>query len=95
MTDAMAPSDWVALSERLSGALHLAVPPIAISFGDVPPSVPAFDDPMSDPTPDGRTGRVPAGCVFWIRASERSFSTAPEDHGNCSVGRYTHGFASL
>jgi uncharacterized protein (DUF169 family) len=38
---------------------------------------------------------VPAGCVFWVRAAEKSFTTVPEDHGNCSVGRYTHGLASL
>jgi uncharacterized protein (DUF169 family) len=38
---------------------------------------------------------VPAGCVFWIRAAERSFTTVPADHGNCSVGRYTHGLTSL
>lgn len=93
MTEA---ANWRALSEELSGALHLAVPPIAISFGDsAPEGVEAFDEPMSDPTPDGRSGRVPAGCVFWVRAAESTFATVPEDHGNCSVGRYTHGLASL
>ncbi len=50
---------------------------------------------MSDPAPDGRRGRVPAGCVFSMRATARSFSTLPEDHGNSSVGSYTHGLASL
>lgn len=50
---------------------------------------------MATPTPHGRTGRVPAGCVFWIKAAERTFSTVPEDHGNCSVGRFTHGMATL
>ncbi len=89
-------ADCRALSENLSTTLHLSVPPIAISFSTTPPSgVAAFDEPMSEPTPDGRTGRVPAGCVFWVRAAERSFTTAPDDHGNCSVGRYTHGLASL
>jgi uncharacterized protein (DUF169 family) len=88
--------DWKGLAEALSGALHLAVAPIAISFDDsTPAGVPAFDEPMSEPTPDGRAGRVPAGCVFWVRAAERTFTTAPEDHGNCSVGRYTHGLATL
>lgn len=95
MTDT-ATSDWARLSEALAGALHLAVPPIAITFADgVPAGVPAFDAPMSEPAADGRHGRVPAGCVFWIHAAERSFATVPEDHGNCSVGRYTHGMASL
>ena len=50
---------------------------------------------MAGPTPDGRAGRVPAGCVFWVHASKRTFTTVPEDHGNCSVGRYTHGLATL
>lgn len=84
------------LAEALAKALHLAVPPIAISFESGPPSeVPAFDEPMSEPAADGRRGRVPAGCVFWVRAADRTFSTVPEDHGNCSVGRYTHGLASM
>jgi uncharacterized protein (DUF169 family) len=29
-----------------------------------------------------------------VRATERAFTTKPEDHGNCSVGRYTHGLAT-
>jgi uncharacterized protein (DUF169 family) len=77
-------------------ALHLRTPPLGISFStERPDGVPAFDAPMSEPADDGRTGRVPAGCVFWVRAAERTFSTVAEDHGNCSVGRFTHGFASL
>ena len=50
---------------------------------------------MPDPMEDGRTGRVPAGCVFWMHATEQTFSTVAEDHGNCSVGSLTHGFATL
>lgn len=93
MTD---PAERRRLAEALSSALHLAVPPIAISFAESPPSgVPAFDEPMSEPAADGRRGRVAAGCVFWVRAAERAFATVPEDHGNCSVGRYTHGLASM
>ena len=76
--------------------LHLSVPAIGISFSDrVPPAVPAFADPRAPPAPDGRAGRVPASCVFWVRATSASFTTVPADHGNCSVGRYTHGLASL
>ncbi len=89
-------TDHRSLADSLSKALHLAVAPIGISFGpEAAAGVPAFDEPMSEPAADGRAGRVPAGCVFWVRAAERSFTTAPEDHGNCSVGRYTHGLASL
>ena len=93
MTEA---TDRKKLAETLTAVLHLAVPPIAISFERiVPDDVPAFGEPMSEPAPDGRQGRVPAGCVFWIRATERTFVTEPQDHGNCSVGTYTHGLAPL
>jgi len=89
-------TDWADLALTLGRTLHLAVAPITITFTDrAPAGVPAFDEPMSEPTPDGRSGRVAAGCVFWIRAVERSFTTVPADHGNCSVGRYTHGLATL
>jgi uncharacterized protein (DUF169 family) len=88
--------DWGSLAERLTGALHLAVPPVAISFTAEPPAqVARFADPMSAPTVDGRRGRVPAGCVFWMRGTTATFATVPEDHGNCSVGRVTHGLAPL
>lgn len=87
---------WAVLGERLAGILHLAVTPVAISFLDeVPASPPAFDLPMSEPAEDGRQGRVPAGCVFWVHGAEQPFSTVPEDHGNCSVGRVTHGLAEV
>jgi uncharacterized protein (DUF169 family) len=98
MTDHADPADPAPrrLAEALTKALHLAVPPIAICFETEPPdAVPAFDEPISDPAPDGRRGRVPAGCVFWVRALESTFATVPEDHGNCSVGRYTHGLATM
>lgn len=96
MTTSTSPSDWAALAAELSSVLHLAEPPIAISFSEAPPAgVASFDAPMSEPAEDGRAGRVPAGCVFWVRATDATFTTAPEDHGNCSVGRFTHGLATL
>jgi uncharacterized protein (DUF169 family) len=90
-------SDWNDLASRLHAALALTSPPLAISFRDStdPDVVPPFDQPMPEPLADGRTGRVPAGCVFWIHAAERTFSTFAEDHGNCSVGSLTHGFKTL
>jgi uncharacterized protein (DUF169 family) len=90
-------AQWRRLSERLTAALHLAEPPIYLAFsGDRPPRLAAFDEPMSEPAPDGRTGRVSASCVFWVKAGANGgFSTVAEDHGNCSVGLYTHGFAGL
>jgi uncharacterized protein (DUF169 family) len=89
-------SNWEQLASELTDALHLAAPPLAITFSDAPPAgVPAFDEPMPEPLADGRTGRVPAGCVFWMKAAEATFTTVAEDHGNCSVGSLTHGFKTL
>jgi uncharacterized protein (DUF169 family) len=83
------------LSQALTGLLGLEHPPIAITFLDGIPDdgTPLFDAPMSEPTEDGRSGRAAAPCVFWMHAHERTFDTLAEDHGNCSVGRFTHGFA--
>ena len=36
---------------------------------------------------------MPASCVFWSYGHTDTFTTVPEDHGNCSVGRFTHGIA--
>jgi uncharacterized protein (DUF169 family) len=47
------------------------------------------------PSGDGRTGKVAAGCVFWIEAADKTFTTLPEDHYNCSVGSVTHGLKTL
>ncbi len=89
-------NDWPALATALSESLHLEVPPVAITFADhEPDGVSGFDAPMSEPSPDGRQGRVPAGCVFWVEAATKTFATAPEDHGNCSVGSLTHGLKAL
>ncbi len=83
------------LSDALSGLLGLEHSPIAITFLEAVPDdgTPLFNEPMSEPTEDGRSGRAAAPCVFWMHAHERSFDTLAEDHGNCSVGRFTHGFA--
>jgi uncharacterized protein (DUF169 family) len=79
----------------LTDLLGLEHAPIAITFLDAIPDdgTPRFDAPMSDPTEDGRSGRAAAPCVFWMHAHERTFDTLAGDHGNCSVGRFTHGFA--
>jgi len=90
--DPLVGQNWPDLSERLVKALRLATVPVAISFADrPPPGVDRFDAPMPSATEDGRQGRVPAGCVFWMHGAERAFATVPEDHGNCSVGSVTHG----
>lgn len=88
--------NWSELAARLEGALALSTPPIAITFSAAPPEgVDAFDLPMPAALPDGRTGRVAAGCVFWNHGAERTFTTVKADHGNCSVGSLTHGFVTL
>src|SRR5690606_35285970 len=76
--------------------LGLQAPPLAITFSSDPPEgIPAFAADMPAPAPDGRTGSVPAGCVFWMKAQDRTFTTSAPDHANCSVGSLTHGFKTL
>ena len=89
-------ADYRSLSSELTSLLKLAAPPIAISFRDQPTAgAPRYEGAMPPATADGRTGKVPAGCVFWIKATDRTFSTTAEDHANCSVGSLTHGFIGL
>jgi uncharacterized protein (DUF169 family) len=92
----MTTQDWNTLASELKSLLNLQSPPLAITFSkDAPTNVAAFDATMPEPMPDGRTGKVPAGCVFWIEAANKTFTTTPEDHGNCSVGSLTHGLKTL
>ncbi|MGB5538889.1 MAG: DUF169 domain-containing protein [Gammaproteobacteria bacterium] len=92
----MTTEDYKALASELSYILNLQTAPLAITFSqDAPDGIHAYDASMPAPTADGRTGRVPAGCVFWIKAQDRTFTTTAEDHGNCSVGCVTHGLKSL
>jgi uncharacterized protein (DUF169 family) len=89
-------TNWKKLASEISRLLNLKLSPIAITFSDaVPKQIPSFEGAMPEPTADGRTGKVPAGCVFWRKSVERTFTTVPEDHGNCSVGCYTHGLKTL
>ena len=92
----MANQDWKEMSSELNSLLKLTSPPLAITFAqEAPENVSRFEGEMPEPTADGRTGKVPAGCVFWMEAANRTFTTAPEDHGNCSVGSLTHGLKTL
>ena len=89
--------DWRSLNDRLVAALKPYGPPVAISFlaeGQTAP-VGRLHDKYPEPNEKGRTGQVPAGCVFWVRGTERSFVTTAADHANCSVGSLTHGFITL
>jgi uncharacterized protein (DUF169 family) len=88
--------DYKSLASSLTELLALQTPPLAITFTqDEPAGVPRYEGAMPAPTADGRTGKVSAGCVFWMKAADRTFRTAAEDHGNCSVGSLTHGFITL
>ena len=82
-------------SATIVDLLGLEHAPVAITFHASAPNgaTKYFDAPMSEPTPDGRAGRVAAPCVFWMHGHETAFATLPQDHGNCSVGRFTHGLA--
>jgi uncharacterized protein (DUF169 family) len=90
MTDAT--SEFGDLARRLTIALRLKAAPIAISFSKEAGDAPPFAGAAPPANTAGRTGVVPAGCVFWMKASERTFTTVASDHANCSVGSLTHGF---
>ncbi len=95
--NAASTTPWRELNDRLVSALKPFAAPVAISF-HAPGEEPAADglDPeYPEANERGRTGQVPAGCVFWIRGAIDTFATVKADHGNCSVGSYTHGFVTL
>jgi uncharacterized protein (DUF169 family) len=88
--------DYKAMAGALTDLLTLDSPPLAITFlQDEPAGVARYGASMPAPTADGRTGKEAAGCVFWMKAVDRTFHTCAEDHGNCSVGSLTHGFIPL
>ncbi len=92
----MTTKNWKLLAEELDRELGLKHASIAITFSDeAPQDIPAHEGEIPAPTPDGRSGKVPAGCVFWKDAVDQTFTTAPEDHYNCSVGSVTHGLKTL
>ena len=80
------PMNYKKMARDFVDVLGLLTPPIAISFCDErPDSIPFFESTYPAPTADGRTDAVSAGCVFWVKNINRTFSTSPEDHANCSV----------
>lgn len=92
----MAKQNWTTLAKELNRELGLKHAPIAITFSrEAPKDAPLYEGQMPEPSSDGRTGKVPAGCVFWMKATEKAFTTEPEDHYNCSVGSVTHGLKTL
>ncbi|MFQ5847857.1 MAG: DUF169 domain-containing protein [Candidatus Methylomirabilales bacterium] len=92
----MTKPNWRNLAKALREALGLHVPPLAIAFSkEAPEGVEPYEATIPEPSRDGRTGKVSAGCVFWMHGVEGSFTTLPEDHFNCSVGSVTHGLKKL
>lgn len=91
------PGSWRELSDRLTAALKPFAVPVAISFlaEDQPAVVARRAAGYPEPNEHGRTGQVPAGCVFWIHGARETFATTAPDHANCSVGSLTHGFLTL
>ena len=88
--------NWHSLASRLTSVLKLSAAPVAISFlYQQAAPVARYAARPAEPNEHGRTGVVPAGCVFWMKATERTFSTVAADHGNCSVGSLTHGFKTM
>jgi hypothetical protein len=67
-------TDWKELASDLDSFLKLQSKPLAITFSDTAPTgVQEFEAAVPEPTPDGRTGKVPAGCVFWMEAAYSNF----------------------
>ncbi|NJN95566.1 MAG: DUF169 domain-containing protein, partial [Anaerolineales bacterium] len=92
----MTAQNWGTLANELTKALGLQHAPIAITFtNEAPAQVGRFEGEVPEPSADGRTGKVSAGCVFWIKGEDRTFATVPSDHFNCSVGSVTHGLKKL
>ena len=88
--------NWEELANRFKHALGLSHAPIAITFSqEAPAGVPFYEGDGPAPSEDGRTGKVTAGCVFWIKSQDRTFTTKADDHFNCSVGSVTHGLKTL
>jgi uncharacterized protein (DUF169 family) len=92
----MTTKDWKILGDDLNRELGLKHPATAITFShEAPLGATRYEGEVPDPTPDGRSGKVAAGCVFWGKAVDKTFATRPEDHYNCSVGSVTHGLKTL
>jgi uncharacterized protein (DUF169 family) len=79
----MPTSNFATAAEKLTEALQLALPPIAISMtnGDLPEGIPTVGE------------AAPAGCLFWERAAAGPFVTSTRDHELCAVGVHTHSMA--
>jgi uncharacterized protein (DUF169 family) len=71
-------NNYQQLSQSLKDNLQLTLTPVAIWFTDEKPS-----DSKSAPP-------VAAGCSFWEKGAQGTFTTTPKDHASCAIGTYTH-----
>jgi len=76
-------SGYAAISQRLTKALRLPQPPVAICFASNAPE--GAEHPASP---------VPAGCRFWQDGATKVIATNAVDHASCAIGVYTHHLAS-
>jgi len=92
----MVDENWAQLAEELQSLLNLEAPPLAITFSlEVPVGVSRYAGRGPKPAQDGRTGKVSAGCVFWMKATDRTFTTMsilsrvrtgmPRDEVTCAI----------
>jgi uncharacterized protein (DUF169 family) len=77
----MSITEYREIGSQLRHLLELENSPVAISFMDTPP-----------PGIRKNIETVPSGCVFWIKGFKDTFYTDREDHANCNIGCFTHGF---
>ncbi|MFI6503983.1 DUF169 domain-containing protein [Nonomuraea typhae] len=69
------------LATRLSAALALHNPPVALTFADeAPAGVPVTKEV------------VPSACAFWRQAEDGTFYAPAEAHFNCPIGSMVMGF---
>jgi len=72
-------NDLARMGQVLQSSLKLRTAPVAVCVMDTT----AADVPA-------HRGAAAAGCQFWGEGATQAFSTTAADHGNCSIGMYTH-----
>lgn len=76
------PVNGTDVATRLTAALGLETPPVALAFADAAPAgVPTIAD------------EVPSACTFWRQAEGKTFFAPAAKHFNCPIGAMTMGFA--
>ncbi|HSK39758.1 MAG TPA: DUF169 domain-containing protein [Arenibaculum sp.] len=72
-------------ASRLTEALELDLPPVALAFLDEPPAeIPAGINVAATP--------VPSACTFWRRAEHELVYASADAHRHCPIGAFVMGF---